>query len=215
MDLDYEATQKRQQEILDALAKQTLKRQKQQHQQQQNQNQQKTLSLKSNYSETEIILDSGSNDTVDPRTYSLDYSNHAMVNPSYSSSYGTYAGLEQQRQSHTDFDEEQRQSSHTDFDNQYNQYHVTVVDEPPLVLSFQHQQQQKKQQQINNNNTNNKKSSANASYSSYKSFKCNVNQPTLSTFKGHQEINHQRPIWVLTKITRYVTRTIRSEKLVL
>lgn len=188
------AARQRQQDLIDALAQKHLQEQQQLLQQQQQQ-QQQTLSLKSNYSDVLLGGGGGSQNAVD-QNYSLDYSNRT-TNPSYSS-YGI---------------EQQQQSSQSNF-NSYGEHVVTVIDEPPVLItsSHHHHNHYPSETALLNSQLehemNNK--SATASYSSYKSLKSGglVGQ-------GDPRLSETKPVWVLTKVTRYVTRTIRREKLAL
>ena len=159
------------------------------------------MSIKSNFSE--VVMNASG--MMADQSYSLDFSaQHTATNPSYSS-YGTYESgpVESQRCAGgpaTDafyHDERRSQSGTTTYRE------VPVIDEPsapsscmyvPSTASFGLALRCASGARPNK--------SATASYNSYKSLK--------SGLETNCEI---KPVWVLTKVTRYVTRTIRRERI--
>ena len=150
-----------------------------------------TMSMRSNYSEF-MMNGSGLAD----QSYSLDFSAQHTTNPSYSS-YGGVAGdidlpYEQQmlRAQEQMYREERRTITATTNTTTTNNFYqdVITIDEPPIYMQ--------------SSGRGNK--SASNSYNSYKSIKSrNILPPVNCDIK---------PVWVLTKVTRYVTRTVRREK---
>lgn len=146
-----------------------------------------TMSLKSNFSEV-VMNASGLAD----QSYSLDFSaQHTATNPSYSS-YGTYDSGPIERDSFGN--DENRSNTYQDV--------ATTIDETrmymPSTASFGLAVRCASGARPNK--------SATESYNSYKSVKSGTGlDPASSGVK---------PVWVLTKVTRYVIRTIRREKFI-
>lgn len=144
-----------------------------------------TMSIRSNYSE--IILNGGVAPSSAGHSYTpLDFSaaQHTGTNPSYSS----YDGGDHNQHSHHFYREEHRSTTATSVNNGYQD--VIAIDEAPVYVPSSASSIRNK--------------SATASYNSYKS---------LRSGTGNLPNCEIKPVWVLTKVTRYVTRTIKREKI--
>lgn len=175
---------RRQEELLDSLAQQHFVEQEQKAASGVGR---PTMSLKSNFSE--VVMNASG--LADP-SYSLDFSaQHTATNPSYSS-YGTYDSGPIERDSFGN--DENRSNTYQDV--------ATTIDETrmymPSTASFGLAVRCASGARPNK--------SATESYNSYKSVKSGTGlDPASSGVK---------PVWVLTKVTRYVIRTIRREKFI-
>lgn len=173
-----------------------------------------TMSVRSNYSD---VLLNGSGMVAD-QSYTLDFSaQHTGTNPSFSSydpqhlqrqhnhNHHHHPQQRPQQQQQQDsqhrleerFYQEVEQHQHRTSTGNYQEHSrshvyqdVVVIDEPPVVY-------------VPSTIAANK--SATASYNSYKSLKSNGCLPPANC--------DIKPVWVLTKVTRYITRHIRREKI--
>lgn len=194
------AKRRRQDELLDSLAMQHLVEQEQKAASGVGGGGAPTMSIKSNFSE--VVMNASG---IADQSYSLDFSaQHTATNPSYSS-YGTYESgpIESQRCAGgpaTDafyHDERRSQSGTTTYRD------VPVIDEPPPSSCMYVPSTASFGLALRCASGARPNKSATASYNSYKSLKSGLDTANCEI----------KPVWVLTKVTRYVTRTIRRERI--